>query len=252
MINRMALLALLLLTASFAAASNNLYFAHLKYSGGNWDPEPFAWSEICDFLVNTTNIRAVKEPVAVTLRGKEIYKYPVIVVTGDSGFEEWSSAETETLKRYFDGGGICIIDDSTGLNNSAFQKSITREFEKVFPGAGFTRVKESSALFFSFYLKPGVYGSRQSVPYLSGIERNNQLAVIFSHNDLFGIWEKDKLGNWFKDCVPGGEFQRFEAMKLTVNIFMYALTGTYKLDAIHTEYIKKKLEQLNLKYEEKK
>ena len=41
-----------------------------------------------------------------------------------------------------------------------------------------------------------------------------------------------------------GENQRLQAMKLTVNIIMYALTGTYKLDAIHSPFIKEKLKKL--------
>jgi len=33
---------------------------------------------------------------------------------------------------------------------------------------------------------------------------------------------------------------------LTVNIFMYALTGTYKLDAIHSQYIQRKIEEMRM------
>jgi hypothetical protein len=56
---------------------------------------------------------------------------------------------------------------------------------------------------------------------------------------------------YLKDCLPGGEKQRFESMKLTVNILMYVLTGTYKLDAIHSPFIKRKMEELKLMKEQK-
>ena len=65
-------------------------------------------------------------------------------------------------------------------------------------------------------------------------------------HDLLGVWATDRLGNPVKKCTPGGELQRLEAKKLAVNILMYGLTGTYKLDAMHRNNIINKLKYKTL------
>ena len=40
---------------------------------------------------------------------------------------------------------------------------------------------------------------------------------------------------------PGGEAQRWESIKLTLNVIYFSLTGTYKKDAIHQPFIEMKL-----------
>lgn len=237
--------------SSFAGSVNSYIFAQVKYDGGNWDPNPESWQNICEFITATTNIHADPNRKEVTLKNKDIFNYPFVILAGDSEFKEFSDSEIETLKRFFDGGGICLIDDASGSKDFGFDKCVKREFKKIFPNTAFSRIKDNDALFYAYYLIPKVAGTKSSVPYLEGIEYNNQMSVMYSHNDLLGIWEKDKLGNYLKDCVPYGETQRFEAMKLTVNIIMYGLTGTYKLDAIHSNAIKQKIEMKTLKEDKK-
>ena len=244
---RKILQAFMLVFFSCLLFANNLSFARLKYEGGNWDAQLTAWGELADFLVSISNVRAVREPLALSPESPELFNYPVIFMTGDAAFNEWKPAVIERLKKYFDAGGILIIDDSAGVKDSPFARSVKRELAKIFPNEPLERIKESNAIFFSFFLMPKVCGVRQSAPYLEGVERSGQLSVIFSENDMFGAWEKDKLGNWLKDCRPGGEAQRLEAQKLCVNVIMYAMVGTYKLDAIHTDYIRQKMNALNMK-----
>ena len=63
----------------------------------------------------------------------------------------------------------------------------------------------------------------------------------FPEDDIHGAWVRAPAGGWLFPCEPGGEVQRDEAHKLLVNIIMFSLTGTYKTDAIHQEFIKRKL-----------
>ncbi|MFH1824802.1 MAG: DUF4159 domain-containing protein [Candidatus Firestonebacteria bacterium] len=250
---RFLIIIILIISCNLSFASkDNFFFIQLKYNGGNYDPNPGSWPEIYDFIITTTNIHSAKERKEITLNNDEIFNYPFLVITGDSEFNKFSDRDIETLKRFFDGGGICFIDDTSGIKDFGFDKAIKREFLRVIPNSNFERIKDNHAIFYAFYLIPQVVGAKVSVPYLEGIEYNNQMAVIYSHNDLLGIWAKDKLGNFLKDCIPYGEKQRFEGMKLTVNILMYALTGTYKLDAIHLQYIQRKIEEMRMLKQEKK
>jgi len=38
--------------------------------------------------------------------------------------------------------------------------------------------------------------------------------LIYCQNDLGGAWERDHLGNWRHECLPGGESQRFQSFML--------------------------------------
>jgi hypothetical protein len=40
-------------------------------------------------------------------------------------------------------------------------------------------------------------------------------------------------------CVPGGESQRREAIKLGINLVLYALTSNYKKDQAHVRQLMK-------------
>ena len=51
------------------------------------------------------------------------------------------------------------------------------------------------------------------------------------------------LGRPLLPCLPGGEPQRHNARKLTLDILMYSLTGSYKSDAVHQPYLLQKMRQ---------
>ena len=217
----------------FEKRLENFVFVRLKYTGGNWEANKTAWESLCRQLVAVTNIHPAEAEKTVDLKGMEIFDHPFIFLTGDQEFAPFSAEETETLKRFFDGGGICFIDDAGGALNSGFDSSIRREFKKVFPGPEFQPISKKHALYYAFHMTPETAGARKAADYLEGMEYNNQTAVIYSHNDILGSFLTDKFGLPVKKCVPGGEPQRLEAKKLCINILMYGLTGTYKLDAIH-------------------
>ena len=68
------------------------------------------------------------------------------------------------------------------------------------------------------------------------------MAAVYAADDLHGPWVAAPAGGFLFPCEPGGEAQRREAHKVMVNLVIYSVTGTYKTDAVHQEYIKRKLE----------
>ena len=65
-------------------------------------------------------------------------------------------------------------------------------------------------------------------------------------NDLGGAWARDKLGQWAHDIIGGGSRQRQLAIRLGVNITMYALTLDYKKDMVHLPIILERLKRHQL------
>ena len=77
----------------------------------------------------------------------------------------------------------------------------------------------------------------------AGVLRDRQLyrlAVLYSPNDLLGALARDSLGTWEMEVVPGGEGQREKAVRLGVNLAMYALCLDYKEDQVHIPFIMKR------------
>jgi hypothetical protein len=67
--------------------------------------------------------------------------------------------------------------------------------------------------------------------------------AVYTRNDVLGAWAKDPLGHYLYDCAPGGDAQRMAARKLALNIVIYALTGSYKADAVHQPFLLEKMRQ---------
>lgn len=62
-------------------------------------------------------------------------------------------------------------------------------------------------------------------------------AVIYSQNDVAGAWSRSEAGDYEFDVSPGGEPQRELAIRLGINLCMYALCLDYKDDAVHLPLI---------------
>jgi len=231
----------LLIKISFAEQRDRFIYMQLRYSG-NWDPYPEVYGEVLRFLHLTTSVKILSERQIVSLNDELFFSSPFLIILGKENFPALSEKERETLRRFIKGGGIIFIDDCSGEKRSGFDKAIRREFARILPDSEWIKLpKEEHPVFRSFYLLPQISGRRIINNYLEGLNLSGRTAVVYSQNDLFGSWVKDRLGNYLYPCIPGGETQRLEAIKLTANIFLYVLTGTYKTDYIHQPFIKEKM-----------
>ena len=73
--------------------------------------------------------------------------------------------------------------------------------------------------------------------FLEGITYGDRMAIVYSRHDLGGALQRDKLGAWSQAVVPGGEVQREHAIRLGVNLVLYALCTDYKDDQVHAPFI---------------
>ena len=224
-----------------AEQRDRFVFSQLRYKGGDWDPYPTAYKEILHYLTTTTSVKVQIAKRELSLNDPELFSSPFLYLSGKEEFAPFTAQEIENLRRYLSCGGLLLIDDASEGTNLGFNRAVHREMEKLFPDGKLKRLPPDHAVFRSFYLSPSVVGRRVGNPYLEGIDIDGQTVVIYSRNDLGGAWVRDRLGDWLYECVPGGELQRLEAMKLFLNIVIYSLTGTYKSDAIHQPYIQQKL-----------
>ena len=69
--------------------------------------------------------------------------------------------------------------------------------------------------------------------------------VLTSVNDWAKAWAVDNNNLPLFPVVPGGERQRELSYRFGINIAMYALTGNYKSDQIHSKSILNRLSKSN-------
>jgi len=212
-------------------------FSQLKFSG-NWDPHPTAYTQIYYYLSNTTSLRIKPERRVITADDKALFYSPFLLFTGRGSYPEFTEHQIINLRRYIEGGGIILIDTA---GDKEFLKCADITVKRIFPKKRYEKIPEDHAIFRSFYLIDYVSGTTIKFPYLEGITVSSRIAIIKSNNDIIGVWPRDSLGNWKNNLRPDKYGQRMEAIKLTLNILMYSVCGTYKNDPVHLPFINKKL-----------
>ncbi len=225
--------------------ASKFHFAQVIYRG-EWDPRPRVFRRLLAALDSRTSVETSSERKTLNIGDPNLFYYPFLYLTGKEDFEPFSEEEQKKLRRFLKLGGTLLVDDASGEENSPFDSRIREEFKKILPEFPFTQISSEHVVFKSFYLLYSASGRKIVKPYLEGITFTDEdrTPVIYSRNDLGGAWSEDEFRKWQYECIPGGEAQREIAFRLGINIILYALTGDYKKDQIHTPFIKRRQRNL--------
>ncbi len=219
--------------------ANRFVFTQLKYEG-DWDPYPTIWPAIASYLQNTTSLTPWPERRVVSLNDPLLFESPYLVWMG-RGPVPFTEQEAVVLRRYLQAGGLLIVDDSDADKNGPFRRSVRRILSQVLPDSTWEALPPDHPILRSFFLLRTVAGRRQTESNLSILRIQSRTAVVFCGNDLHGAWYRDYMGRYLLGCEPGGDVQRNESFKMTLNLIMFGLTGTYKTDAIHQPFLERKM-----------
>jgi Domain of unknown function (DUF4159) len=223
------------------APSSPLVFAQVQYRGGDWDPHPSAPVELLKEVDRRTSIAVSFQRHTLTATDPDLFSYPFLYLTGALDFTPFTEEEITTLRRFLSFGGCMLVNDASGYRGSPFERRMREEIPRLFPDQALERLPFDHAVFRSYYLVRMVAGRRLVSSSLEGVTIDDWTPLIYCQNDLGGAWERDHLGNWRHECLPGGESQRFQSFMLGVNVVMYAITENYKKDKIHIPFINRKL-----------
>lgn len=221
--------------------STPFVFAQVQYPGGDWDPHPSGPGELLKEVERRTSIAISPQRHTLTLDDPDLFSYPFVYLTGALDFAPFAEEELATLRRFLNFGGFMLVNDASGYRSSPFDRRIREEVKRLFPDQTLERLPFDHAVFRSYYLVRSVAGRRLVSPSLEGVTIDEWTPLVYCQNDLGGAWERDHLGRWVQECLPGGESQRFQSFMLGVNIVMYSLTENYKKDKIHIPFINRKL-----------
>jgi hypothetical protein len=232
--------------ANADADYSNLFIPQIKYEGGNSMPYPTAIDSLLGQIERRTSIETNRGLAQIALSYPKLYQYPFIYMAGSREFGKFSANDIKRLRNYLSYGGFLLIDDNSSGPNSKFNISVRKMIKALFPQVPLTQISRDHSIFRSFYLINRVSGRKQVSPYLEGINIKGRTVLVYSANDLGGAWARDKLGQWTHDIISGGSRQRQLAIRLGVNIAMYALTLDYKKDMVHLPIILERLKRNKL------
>jgi hypothetical protein len=209
----------------------------LVQHGGSWNPRPSALRRLGWELTRRTSIETANDAVPVRLDRPGLHRTPFLVLAGAGAFPPFSEAERAALRRHLQYGGFLLADSADGSDGGGFDASVRRELGRVLPAAPLRPVARDHVLHKSFYLLDRQGGRVLVKPWVEAQSLDGRLAVVYSQNDLGGAWARSELGEWEYPCTPGGEAQRETAIRLGVNVAMYAFCTDYKDDAVHLPFI---------------
>jgi hypothetical protein len=223
--------------AARALADASKLVLGLVQHGGQWNPRPSALRRLGWELTRRTSIETANDAVPVRLDRPGLHRHPFLVLAGAGSLPPLAEAERAALRRHLQYGGFLLVDSADGSDGSGFDAAVRRELARVLPAAPLRPVARDHVLHKSFYLLDRQGGRLLVKPWLEAQELDGRLAVVYSQNDLGGAWARSELGDWEFACTPGGEAQRETAIRLGVNVAMYALCTDYKDDAVHLPFI---------------
>jgi hypothetical protein len=217
---------------------SNFRFGQLQL-GPAWDMRPTSLRRMLWEIDKRTSIDVDLEPVPISLKSDKLHEQPFLYLTGDREIEMPPVAEIEALRRFLTFGGFLLIDAADGTTDGAFDQSVRKLVDEVFPrpATGLEIISTDHVVFKSFYLLEQAVGRVAVSPSLEGVTRDDRLVLAYVQNDLGGAWARDNFGNFEFTCEPDGEKQRELAFRFGVNLVMYSLCLDYKTDQVHVPFI---------------
>lgn len=237
----LASLALALLPGMSAAQEGDRFvWSQVRYTGA-WDPYPKVYREVLDFVTSVTSVLVAEDRRVLELTDPRLFSSPFLLLSGKEAPPPLSEEELGRLRDFLTSGGFLWIEDASGVRSSLFDRWVRSTLKAALPDSDLRPLPPDHVLFKTFFLMRRIGGRVMVTGSVEGVDWAGKTVVVYSRNDLLGAWAKDPLGNYLYKCAPGGEKQRMQARKLSLNIIMYALTGSYKSDAVHQPYILQKL-----------
>lgn len=200
---------------------------------------PNAWKRVLYEVIQTTSVECDASSVRLALDDPELFQHPFSVLIGDGGFPAPSATAVEQLERYLQYGGFLLIDDTDGGEGSAFDEAVRNLVARLFPTRPLGPLPPDHSVYRSFFLLRKPVGRLARYPYLEGVAVGNLTPIVYCRNDLSGALDRGDDGRPRHSCVPGGEGQRREALKLGINLILYSLTANYKKDQAHVRQLMK-------------
>ena len=207
-----------------ALSETPFVFATLRYESGNWDSAPLVPQNLIHSLAQYTELPVAPEGVVVDLSSDEIFRYPVLYLTGHLPVR-FSDAEARNLERYVRRGGFVFMDDHNHDIDGAFHRTATAELARIFGPDALEALPSDHELYRSFFhFEDGPpttshelsgWGDGLIHPDLYAVLVDGRIGVLYSNKDYSSEWSYHAVNK---------RFLAVDNTRFGVNLLLYALT----------------------------
>ena len=206
-------------------ARGALVFAQLKH-GGDSDPDPPATKGMLNLFSKATGARVDLVRVDVDPLAPDLFKYPLIYMTGHREFA-YTDEQAAALRKYLDRGGFLLADSCCGFDefDKSFRKLVTQIYPNpqkslavLPPGHKIYNIKHRiKAVEYRAVLKKALPEGEKETPVLETVIVGRRPTLVYSKYDL---------GCAFEDfpCANCRGLELGSAKKLMTNILLYGMT----------------------------
>ncbi|MFZ1991460.1 MAG: DUF4159 domain-containing protein, partial [Alphaproteobacteria bacterium] len=201
-------------------------------------------------------------PVGLDIEHDQLIFFPLIYWPVTAAQKPLSADAERKLGQYLKTGGMILFDTRDQDIASTIpdgQTPAAQALQRLLQGLDIPAlepVPQNHVLTRSFYLLndfPGRFeggkvwvettgeGPDSEGDPKEGAVNDGVSSVIIGSNDWSSAWAIDQTGRPVAAMVPDGERQRELAYRFGINLAMYALTGNYKGDEVHTRELIKRL-----------
>ncbi len=192
---------------------------------------PTAWRRMLSEVTMATSVECDLRAVPrVRPEDPSLFEHPFLVLVAERGFAMPSQEGVAQLTRYLDYGGFLFIDDASGSDGSGVDAAARALMRVIYPTRPLVPLAPEHPVFRSFFLIGTPVGRTDRHKVLEGITTGTTTPVMYFRDDLSGALERDALG---RERPMGDPSLRYGAVKLSINLMMYALTSNYKQDQAH-------------------
>lgn len=150
---------------------------------------------------------------AVKLSSEELFEFPLVIMTGEGGFD-LPDVERHNLRKFVEQGGLLLA--SAGCSSPDWDKSFRAEMAQIFSGNQLKALPMSHPLFHTVYDVAQLNGLHQTPRPLEAISIGDRVGVIYSVDGL-----NDTSHTTGCCCCGGNEITNCN--QINVNILAYAL-----------------------------
>ena len=186
--------------------------------GGDWYANPSSLPNLLRAIRERTRLRTTDRERAVRLTDPSLWEAPYLYMTGH-GNVLFGPEEVRALRGHLEAGGFLHVDDNYGMD-----RSIRREIAKVFPDRPLVEVPLDHAVYqvvFPFPRGVPKIHEHDGLPAQGfGVFLGGRLVLYYSYqSDLGDGWED-------ADVHHDPEAVREQAIRMGVNLFVYAVSGS--------------------------
>ncbi len=183
-------------------------------------------------------MRSTSAPARLVIKGvaadePALLTEPFVVWFGSSAVPALLQSEVLGLRRFFELGGVMLVDDSNPANGE-FGKSVRRELRRVLTDVLITPLPEGHVVYKSYYLLKQAVGRVQGPVTLDSMRRGHDVSVLISDHDLLGALARQGE-TWTLPMELTDPMARSYAVRFAVNVGMFVLCLDYKDDQVHAE-----------------